>query len=347
MNTIKRTTSEMAGGQRPTHVDQHHHLPSSPNSHQGQLPVVPMETRMRKRRGFASLAACAAICMALAACSSGHPNEASSPSTGNSSANDSDKASLLAEALPLELLLMPSEADYPILDDAVDLLTKECLAALGFSYGPYPPRPPRRLLDLRSRYGFLTVEDAASSGYRTTVPMGDPAEYMTEVGRIDSEREAKGEPYLLALYGPNGDGGCRADASMEIWGGPTGLISVPGFEDIVQLSVQSRDLLLHDEKALTVDNAWSSCMATHGYQYDSWVDAPAKFLLPGSEVSTREIEQATVDAQCRDTNDFERLLFDAETVIQDQLIAGSPLVQGFRERIRDAVERAKSYNSPD
>ena len=177
--------------------------------------------------------------------------------------------------------------------------------------------------------------------------MGDPAEYMIAVGRIDSEREAKGEAYLLALYGPNGDGGCRADASMEIWGGPTGLISVPGFEDIVQLSVQSRDLLLHDEKALTADNAWSSCMAKHGYQYDSWVDAPGRFLLPGSEVSTREIEQATVDAQCRDTNDFERLLFDAESVIQDQLIADSPLVQGFRERIRDAVERAKGYNSSD
>ena len=134
---------------------------------------------------------------------------------------------------------------------------------------------------------------------------------------------------------------------MKIWGGPTGLISVPGFEDIVQLSVQSHDLLLHDEKAFTADNAWSNCMATHGYQYDSWVDAPTKFLLPGSEVSTREIEQATVDAQCRDTNDFERQLFDAETVIQDKLIADSPLVQGFQTRIRDAVERAKSYNSPD
>ena len=306
-----------------------------------------METRLRTRRGFASLAACAAICMTLAACISLHPNEASSPSTGNSSANDSDKTSLLAEALPLELLLMPSEADYPILDDAVDLLTKECLAALGFSYEPYPPRPPRRLLDLRSRYGFLTLEDAVSSGYRTTIPLGDPAEYMIAVGRIDSEREAKGETYLLALYGPNGDGGCRADASMKIWGGPTGLISVPGFEDIIQLSVQSRDLLLHDEKAFTADNAWSSCMATHGYQFDSWVDAPARFLLPGSEVSTREVEQATVDAQCRDKNDFERQLFDAETVIQDKLIADSPLVQGFQTRIRDAVERAKSYNSPD
>ena len=88
--------------------------------------------------------------------------------------------------------------------------------------------------------------------------------------------------------------------------------------DIVQRSVQSRDLLLHDEKALTADNPWSSCMATHGYQYDSWVDAPAKFLLPGSEVSTREFEQATVDAQCRDTNDFERLLSDAETVIHQR-----------------------------
>ncbi len=54
---------------------------------------------------------------------------------------------------------------------------------------------------------------------------------------------------------------------MEIWGGPTGLIPVPGFEDIVQLSVQSRDLLLHNEKALTADNAWSNCMATHGYTW--------------------------------------------------------------------------------
>ncbi len=110
--------------------------------------------------------------------------------------------------------------------------------------------------------------------------------------------------------------------------------------------MKSRDLLLHEDKALTADNAWSNCMATHGYQYDSWVDAPAKFLLPDSEVSTREIEQATVDAQCRETNGFERLLFDAESVIQDRLIADSPLVQGFQQRIRDAVERAKSYNSP-
>ncbi len=60
----------------------------------------------------------------------------------------------------------------------------------------------------------------------------------------------------------------------------------------------------------------------------------------------REIEQATVDAQCRDTNGLERVLFEAKSVIQDKVIADSPLVQGFRERIRDAVERAKSYDSP-
>lgn len=247
----------------------------------------------------------------------------------------------MGEALPLELVLTPAEADYSALDAAVDLLIDQCMTARGYEYEPYPPRPPRHLLDLRVRYGYLTADEAATAGYRSTIPSGEPPQYLAEVEKIDRDRDAEGPDYLEALFGPNGDGGCRADASTEIWGGPTGLSSVPGYEDLIQLTVQARDLLQSDPDVASVDRSWSICMADRGYHFDSWIDAPVPFLLPGSDVSTAEIEQATVDAECRESVGLEPVLFATETRIQTELIAESPLVDGFSEQISAAIARAK------
>lgn len=293
------------------------------------------------------LAACS--CIAFVSCSSDESSRtAASPSTsGNSPSpapNDSEVTALLSEALPIQFLLAPSETDYALLDNAVDVLTSDCMTESGFDYEPYPPRPSRNLLDLRTRYGLLTATDAASSGYRSTIPSGDPPEYLTEVDRIDREREAEGGSYMETLYGPDGDGGCRSDASTQIWGGPTGLMSVPGYEDIVGLSVQSRELLLREDDAVAADRMWSMCMAERGYQFASWVDAQSKFLVPGSEATTAEIDQATTDVQCRESVGLERILFEAETRIQNELIDQSPLARTFEDQINAAVVRAKAYD---
>jgi len=262
--------------------------------------------------------------------------------------DEPDLQALLAAVLPLQNLLAPTETDYLILDNAVDVVTTDCMKQRGFDYQPYPPRPKRNLLDLRTRYGLLTAAaDAATSGYRTTIPFGDPAEYLAEVDKIDRERDAAGESYLTTLYGPNGDGGCRADASMQIWGGPTGLMSVPGYEAIVDLSVQSRELILHEDDVMAADRAWSACMAERGYQFTTWVDAPAKFLVPSSSVTTAEIDQATADAQCRRMVGLERIMFDAETRVQNRLLEESPFAQAFQSQVDAAVQRAKAYDPLD
>jgi len=292
-----------------------------------------------------TLAVCS--CIAFVSCTSDQPNQtATSPSTSDSSSSatpsDSEATALLSEALPLQLLLAPSETDYALVDKAVDGLTRDCMTSHGFDYEAYPPRPKRNLLDLRARYGLLTTADAASSGYRSTVPAGDPPDYVAEVDRIDREREAQGESYLQALYGPNGDGGCRAEASTQIWGGPTGLMSVPGYEDIVELSVQSRDLLLQEDDAAAAVRSWSACMAERGYHFTGWGDARAKFVVPGSEVTRQEIDQAVTDAQCRKSVGLERIFFGAETRIQNKLIEESPFAQAFGDQISAAVVRAKA-----
>lgn len=300
------------------------------------------------RSAFARCTLSAATILAislLVSCSSEQVAQTSETSIGAAgSAGEAERIAVISAALPLELLLVPSETDYPLLDAAVNQLTAQCMNERGYDYEPYPGRPPVRLLDLRIRYAALTRNEAAQSGYRATVPAGAPADYLAEVDRIDNERDAAGADYLGALYGPNGDGGCRGDASMTVWGGPTGLMSVPGYQDIVQLSVEAFGLLEAAPDVKTTNRAWSDCMTGRGYRFENWTQAPKKFLLPDTSVSPQEIDQATADVQCREDVGLEKVLFAAESRIQADLIDKSPLIDDFTARIKAAVIRAKELD---
>lgn len=300
-----------------------------------------IECRSRLLRTSCAATA-AALLLILTACASDASND---PDAEKPVVDNSEREGVLNEALPLELLLVPSEADYPLLDEAVNLKTRDCMKASGYEFEPYPSRPTQRVLDARVRYGYLSSADAADSGYRSTVPSAGSSEYLSEVQRIDEDQQQLGEDYLQTLYGLNNDAGCRGQASIEIWGSSTGLTSVPGYNEILDLSVQSMALLVADPEAREANSTWSICMGEQGYRYDTWADAPTKFLLPGSEVTAAEIEQAVVDARCRDTASLEPTLFEIETRIQNDLIAKSPFVAAFVDRIATAIDKAKRYGS--
>lgn len=79
-----------------------------------------------------------------------------------------DVSSLDALALPLESMLMLGEDTKAVLDSAVDTLTDQCMSQLGFDYIPYPPAPPRSILSVGTRYGYLSAADASATGYATS-----------------------------------------------------------------------------------------------------------------------------------------------------------------------------------
>ena len=66
-----------------------------------------------------------------------------------------------------------------------------------------------------------------------------------------------------------------------------------------------------------------------------------------SSVTTAEIDQATADAQCRRLVGLERIMFDAETRVQNQLLQDSPFAQTFQSQVEAAVQRAKAYDPLD
>ncbi|MEO6126556.1 MAG: hypothetical protein ABIR32_22875 [Ilumatobacteraceae bacterium] len=283
--------------------------------------------------------------LGLSACVSGHVQSDSTvgTTTGDAKTNSADPAQLL----PFEAVLRPSEAGYRLLDRAVDDLIGGCMKSSGYGYEPYPDRPLTPVLDVRRRYGAISEMEAMATGYRSLVPTDGPPGYVAEVDRIDAARSNDGAGYLAALYGPNGDGGCRAEASNAVWAAPTGLTSMPGYPELIDLSAESFDRLLVDPDSVASDAAWSACMADRGYDFRSWTDAPATFLTPGSSVSQPEIDQATADVSCRNSADLLARLFAAETRIQNEMIDDNfTLVDDFAGRLSAAVDRAKKLE-PD
>lgn len=251
--------------------------------------------------------------------------------------------------LPLESLLVLGADAKSVLDAAVDTLADRCMTELGFDYIPYPPSPPRSILSVKVRYGYLPPEEASVTGYATTYLPPEDASYVEQVATVDTRRQAFGPSYERALYGSgdsspqdSGDtGGCYPTAQEAIYGAGGGIYNLPSYRALLELQSQSGEEMYASRAARDVIARWSDCMSDAGYAYREWWEAREPFGQSES-ASQAERRQAMTDAECRARVSLERTLFDIEAGIMERLIEQHPdLVRGYRAQLDESLDEAR------
>lgn len=269
---------------------------------------------------------------------------------GNTQPTDaaSEVGSLDALALPLESLLMLGADTKAVLDSAVDTLTDQCMSQLGFDYIPYPLAPPRSILSVGIRYGYLSAEDASATGYATSYPPTEDPAYLDAVAAVDARRQALGPSYESALYGSEdsaattGDTrGCYPAAQESVYGARGGIYNLPAYRALLDLQSQSSDELYASESARDVIDQWSECMSEAGYNFREWWEAREAFGQTKSATDD-ERQQASTDATCRRQVSLERTLFDLEVQIMNRLINENPdLVRSYNIQMEQSLDKAR------
>lgn len=227
------------------------------------------------------------------------------------------------EALPLEAVLVLSADARGGLDAAVGALTESYMRERGLAYVPYPLKPEWSFLSPSLRYGSLSVDDAAESGYATTYP---PTfrEFDRAVEAVDRQRLAINPGYNEVMYGDGSidNVGCYAEAQIQIYGTPGGLFNMDEYRAVIDIQALSSSRLYSDPLAEAAVRDWSGCMQRAGYRFTTWQDARSKYPRPSDDLtpSSDEAAQAVADANCRSEAKLESRLFELEDEIMQSLI---------------------------
>lgn len=208
-------------------------------------------------------------------------------------------------------------------------LTDECLAAAG--YDPVPeglvPVPAEgdvdRQLQVMHDYGVVDADYARQHGYQSPQ------------ARITAERLAgAGGPTLRERYGIDDAWGlamqqCGQQAGVQLRGGEQDMADpAHPANTFGRLAGVAHDATTADDRVLAVTQAWSACMAGHGYTYDTPLDPvddflvePAATLPPPSE---QEVATALADVACKQEVGFEAVWFAVEAELQQAQIDAHP-----------------------
>lgn len=258
--------------------------------------------------------------------------------------------------LPIEAVLVQSERDREVLQAAVDVLVGRCMAERGLRYIPYPPEPAQSPFDVRLRYGALRVEDAQQHGY-IRPPDVALINFYDMVENIDSERMALASAYNSVLYGTEGDfgagehdepTGCYPRAEQQIFGTSGGFANVEGYREIVELQLESNLELYASQVGEDAIASWQDCMSRAGFVVSTWWEARSAFLpVDGIDLfdelpppSAEERQQAVADALCREATQLERILFEEESrILEEMLEVHSETIRDFQARVDGAIAR--------
>jgi hypothetical protein len=130
-------------------------------------------------------------------------------------------------------------------------------------------------------------------------------------------------------------------AESEVYGGRGGLLGIPGYEQMIDLTATSFDQMRGSEEAESVQEDWVRCMADEGFDLEDWQSAALRFLEVGGEVTSQERLQAQADSSCRSSVRLVERLLPIEIEIQNSMIESSAIVADFRTSLSAATERAR------
>jgi len=271
----------------------------------------------------------------------------------------------------------PDQATTSLLDEAENLLIRDCMQAAGSDYTwrdrqeAFDARADERLVRQRAlqRQGdaFGDPAYAADHGYgidmqewvRVVVDGstgGDAISPDAASRREDPERSGS------LLFGPDseyididlGEGGvmgvpgagCQFEAQSELWGD---YVQITRSRDRVTNSIYPENLRFfasdYDPQLRGADVVWSSCMAGRGWQgLDNQTEAFS--MVWNDYASTRrddaakvERQVAVADAECVVETEYADVLTAAETRLVDHLTS-DPDIVAYGALIEDALPRA-------
>jgi hypothetical protein len=245
---------------------------------------------------------------------------------------------------------MPPEDEHAAIQRANGLLVEECMAAKGFDW---PARPPElgnvfaRNVRGSRRYAYVDDRDVAAEwGY-----------HVVETREIDDLHEKPSEELLSALDGdyewPDPPGGCMGEAHERL-AGDMELIEDGGINlpyAVSDLNFEAYRISQEDPRVVNALDEWSACMADGGYDIEDPIEyLPAEIDVDSPEPSEFEIEMALWDVECQERTDLINIWFDAETEIQEGMLAEQAEVfaqidQEYNEllrRVADVLDEAGS-----
>ncbi len=291
-----------------------------------------------------------------------------------------DAFDYFSEAETFEDLLAagPDQDTLSLLDEAENLLIRDCVRAAGAEYtwpeqtATVDARAEERLVRQRALQrqadAFGDPEHAAEHGYgidmeewmRVVVgsPAGGDASYDFGVSGVDPDRASElltGSPtaYLEIDYGQGTvmgvpGAGCQFEGQSELWGD---YVQMTRSRDRIANSIYPENLRffvsVYDPQLRAADVGWSSCMAGRGWR--GLGDQTEAFSLVWDEywgtgrddAAVVERQVAVADAECVLETGYDEVLEAAEARLVDHLTS-DPDVIAYGALIEDALPLART-----
>ncbi|MFC9296491.1 hypothetical protein ACFTWH_30705 [Streptomyces sp. NPDC057011] len=237
-------------------------------------------------------------------------------------------------AYPLDPYL-PDARQRGQLDQAQDVLVDRCMQRYGFRYQQRRQADPAAKNDNNRRYGVSDAAEAERTGYENPAakggrrppqpPLGANEQLVLHGLEVDpskpvpmTQEEAEGSDVATTVVGGQKvpAGGCLRESALKLYSPSKDTVDtmVPqnfGFEGFAR----SRE----DSRVRTSTEAWSACMAKHGYTMKSPLDQP-----PGINDSNIGSPQATAiarqDVDCKKQTNLVGTWYTVEVAYQKRLV---------------------------
>ena len=206
--------------------------------------------------------------------------------------------------------------------DTIQRQIVDCMAASGFEYAP--ERYYQETTIIGQKYGITDIVQASTTGYGPSGSLGNPQPNAGLEGLSESERSA----WAIAFFGTgkesieldSGDvlgiriGGCLDEAESAVYGSRvTRRATISRLQDILLRSWHESSV---DARVQAAFAEWRACMADRGLPSNDF-DGPRELAARNPD---REIEIATVDAQCNAEANLGEIWFEVDAASQKRLL---------------------------
>ncbi|GAA1901409.1 hypothetical protein GCM10009716_09100 [Streptomyces sodiiphilus] len=256
-----------------------------------------------------------------------------------------------------------SDEDQRLLEEARNVLVKECMARYGFDHEPSEPRAEALIGPYVYLYGVDDPTLAAEHGYLHPTDL-DPNAYVPvpeadltadEELALYGDQELDGTeiPQTLeaaeAMKGPELNGervpitGCAGDATLRInrpgedWVDPTLIFNLEN-----EAGMEADE----DERIVEIIGDWAQCMAGHGYETNSPFGVQEDLGLSGDVSGPKAIEVAVKDVECKQEVDLIARWSAVDAEYQEEVIEEhAGILEDYTRQHEERMANARSVLS--
>ena len=230
--------------------------------------------------------------------------------------------------MPLDVYEQVASQEQDALSESQTLLVQRCMTSRGFSY-PGTASPSNGFLALQQiendPFGLTDMARAQAYGYAQ--PQGSGGQGGPQIigfvggGLFAGALRNHGQAYTMALFGfgPGGgrarQQGCYQQAVSEVYG-PLG--GNPNPDPVPMIAAQAIQWSQNDPRVLSVERAWSRCMAQRGYSFRT----PQQAQQHGwpRPPTTAEVATAVADVSCKAKTNLPNTWLTVEAAYQQALV---------------------------